>query len=169
MFCIACGRQMNDEERFCSQCGTRRAVIPTDAPAATIPAPPARQEQPPVAPRRQPSAPFVPPLRSCRFACSARLLRLRWSLRRQDPFAQWSEPEMEEEKAPLRQCFRRLPFIVSPNQHARPLPSPQQRTPTRRREQRLAVQWIPLTRQCPSRRRRARPTWAVRDARFLPC
>lgn len=49
MFCIACGRQMNDEERFCSQCGTRRAVIPTDAPVSSVPAPLARQEQPLIA------------------------------------------------------------------------------------------------------------------------
>ena len=35
MFCIACGRQMGDKERYCSQCGTRRAVIPTDAGPAT--------------------------------------------------------------------------------------------------------------------------------------
>jgi hypothetical protein len=48
MFCIACGRQMNDEERFCSQCGTRRAVIPTDADAVSVPTSPARMEQPPV-------------------------------------------------------------------------------------------------------------------------
>lgn len=47
MYCIACGRQMGDEERFCSQCGTRRAVIPTDADAISVPAPPARTEQPP--------------------------------------------------------------------------------------------------------------------------
>jgi zinc-ribbon domain/Immunoglobulin I-set domain len=46
MFCIACGRQMSDEERFCSQCGTRRAVIPTDA-VASVPTSPARTEQPP--------------------------------------------------------------------------------------------------------------------------
>jgi|HubBroStandDraft_6_1064221.scaffolds.fasta_scaffold56807_2 hypothetical protein len=45
MFCIACGRQMNDEERFCSQCGTRRAVIPTDTDTPRIPAP-VRAEQP---------------------------------------------------------------------------------------------------------------------------
>ena len=47
MFCIACGRQMSDEERFCSQCGTRRAVIPTDAAASSVPTSPARTEQPP--------------------------------------------------------------------------------------------------------------------------
>ena len=46
MYCIACGRQMGDEERFCSQCGTRRAVIPTDADAAGVTTPPARPEQP---------------------------------------------------------------------------------------------------------------------------
>src|ERR1035441_2771299 len=46
MFCIACGRQMSDEARFCSQCGTRRAVIPTDA-ANSVPTSPARTEQPP--------------------------------------------------------------------------------------------------------------------------
>ena len=40
MYCISCGRQMNDEERFCSQCGTRRAVIPTDADAGRVPAKP---------------------------------------------------------------------------------------------------------------------------------
>jgi len=50
MYCIACGRQMSDDERFCSQCGTRRAVIPTDAAAAYVPVLPARPEQPPVAP-----------------------------------------------------------------------------------------------------------------------
>ena len=47
MYCIACGRQMSDEERFCSQCGTRRAVIPTDAVAPNVPTSPARPEQPP--------------------------------------------------------------------------------------------------------------------------
>jgi hypothetical protein len=46
MFCIACGRQMNDEDKFCSQCGTRRAVIPTDVDAASAPTPSARPEQP---------------------------------------------------------------------------------------------------------------------------
>ena len=46
MYCIACGRQMGDEERFCSQCGTRRAVIPKDADAVSAPTPPARPEQP---------------------------------------------------------------------------------------------------------------------------
>jgi zinc-ribbon domain len=49
MFCIACGRQMSDEERFCSQCGTRRAVIPADADATRVPTPPARLEQSPSA------------------------------------------------------------------------------------------------------------------------
>ena len=47
MYCIACGRQMSDEERFCSQCGTRRAVIPTDADAASVPASHVRPEPPP--------------------------------------------------------------------------------------------------------------------------
>ena len=76
MFCIACGRQMNDEERFCSQCGTRRAVIPTEA-ASSVPTSPAREEQPPsvappaaarpirstaeIMPIRVPQAPPPPP------------------------------------------------------------------------------------------------------------
>ena len=51
---------MGDEERFCSQCGTRRAVIPTDAGPATVPAAPARPEQPP---NVTPPAP-VRPIRS---------------------------------------------------------------------------------------------------------
>jgi len=50
MFCIACGRQMNDEERFCSQCGTRRAVIPTETDPVRMPVPPVRAEQPPSVP-----------------------------------------------------------------------------------------------------------------------
>ncbi len=47
MYCIACGRQMSDEDKFCSQCGTRRAVIPTDADAAGVPTSSVRPEQPP--------------------------------------------------------------------------------------------------------------------------
>ena len=54
MYCISCGRQMNDEERFCSQCGTRRAVIPTDADAARSPA------KPELAPSVTPPAPLRP-------------------------------------------------------------------------------------------------------------
>ena len=40
MFCVACGRQMNEGDRFCAQCGTRLVapeptIDPTDA-TATI-------------------------------------------------------------------------------------------------------------------------------------
>ena len=69
MFCIACGRQMNDEERFCSQCGTRRAVIPTDAETVGFPAPPARTEQPP-------SAPPPAPLRTIRSTAEIMPIRM---------------------------------------------------------------------------------------------
>ena len=58
MFCIACGRQMGDDERFCSQCGTRRAVIPT-AVESVIPPPPL--------PRAEvPAGPIAPPVRPVR-------------------------------------------------------------------------------------------------------
>jgi len=53
MFCIACGRQMGDDERFCSQCGTRRAVIPAAAEPA-IQAPPPPRSEAPVAPPVRP-------------------------------------------------------------------------------------------------------------------
>lgn len=54
MFCIACGRQMSEADKFCSQCGTRRAVIPSDAVVASPPPPPsdARPEKPAPAPQR---------------------------------------------------------------------------------------------------------------------
>jgi hypothetical protein len=97
MFCIACGRQMNDEERFCSQCGTRRAVIPTEAPAATIAAPSSRQEQSPVAPasvRPIRSTAEIMPMRVQRQAVPAPV-----EPAPQDSFAQWSEPEAERESA----------------------------------------------------------------------
>ena len=99
MFCIACGRQMNDEERFCSQCGTRRAVIPTDAPAATISASPARQEQPPFTPPPSAARPIrstaeIMPIRMQRPATPAPI-----QPSPEDSFAQWSEPEVERESA----------------------------------------------------------------------
>jgi hypothetical protein len=90
MFCIACGRQMNDEERFCSQCGTRRAVIPTDTDTPRIPAPPARAEQPPSAPA--PSS--VRPIRS-----TAEIMPMR--VQRAAP-----QPPVEEAPAPLDSVVR---------------------------------------------------------------
>jgi hypothetical protein len=99
MFCIACGRQMNDDERFCSQCGTRRAVIPADIDTPRIPAPPARAEQPPSAP----SPASVRPIRSTAEIMSMRVQRPAAAPpvepAPQDSFAQWAEPEVERESA----------------------------------------------------------------------
>lgn len=87
MFCIACGRQMSDEERFCSQCGTRRAVIPTDAVATSVPTSPAWTEQPPSA---TPAVP-VRPIRS-----TTEIMPIRMTRPAAPPDAVTAEIEEEE-------------------------------------------------------------------------
>src|ERR1019366_4864886 len=86
MFCIACGRQMSDEERFCSQCGTRRAVIPADADATRVPTPPARLEQ----------SPSVPPPATLRpVRSTAEIMPIRMPLPTAPPPAATTAPPQE--------------------------------------------------------------------------
>jgi hypothetical protein len=134
MFCIACGRQMNDEERFCSQCGTRRAVIPTDAPVATIPPPPARLDQP-----ATPTPP--PPVRPIRSTAEIMPIRMQRQAAPpptkeapppQDSFAQWSEPESERESAAPSFFEAPAPSVRSePARPATPAPAAYTESPPR--------------------------------------
>jgi hypothetical protein len=129
MFCIACGRQMGDEERFCSQCGTRRAVIPTDAEFIGVPAPPARTEQPP-------SAPPPAPLRTIRSTAEIMPIRMplpiappppaheSFTAQPQEPAPSHSVvPWPEEESAPPPLFSASGPPVVAEPEPVRPAPA----------------------------------------------
>ena len=128
MYCIACGRQMSDEERFCSQCGTRRAVIPADADASNVAASPVRLEPPPSAPpaplRTIRSTTEIMPIRIPRPTAAPPPAQDAFMVQREEPAASRTVvPWPAEESAPPPLSSAPEPHVYAAPEPARPTPA----------------------------------------------